>query len=120
MSNTLTTENLDHDHYTGKYRGAAHSICNLRYEARREISVVVHNGSNYDFHFLLNELARKFRANMKCIGENTEKCRSFSVPIKIRNDEGKVILYSLKFTDSMRFMNSSLSSRTDNLADINK
>ena len=22
----------DHCHYTGKYRGAAHSICNLRYK----------------------------------------------------------------------------------------
>ena len=41
---------IDHDHYTGNYRGAAHSICNLRYETQREIPVVIHNGSNYDFH----------------------------------------------------------------------
>ena len=35
----------DHCHYTGKYRGAAHSICNLRYKIPREIPVVFHNGS---------------------------------------------------------------------------
>ena len=33
----------DHCHYTGKYRGAAHSICNLRYYTSREISVIAHN-----------------------------------------------------------------------------
>ena len=25
----------DHCHYTGKYRGAAHSICNLRYKYQK-------------------------------------------------------------------------------------
>ena len=39
----------DHDHYTGKFRGAAHSICNLRYKVQREIPVVIHNGSKYDY-----------------------------------------------------------------------
>ena len=29
----------DHCHYTGKYRGAAHNICNLRYKVPKEISV---------------------------------------------------------------------------------
>ena len=35
---------IDHWHYTGKYRGAAHSICNLKYSMPQEISLVFHNG----------------------------------------------------------------------------
>ena len=35
----------DHCHYTGKYRGAAHNMCNLRYKIPKEIPVVFHNGS---------------------------------------------------------------------------
>ena len=38
----------DHCHYAGKYRGAAHNICNLRYKIPKEIPVVFHNGSTYD------------------------------------------------------------------------
>ena len=34
--------------YTGKYRGAAHSICNLRYKTHKEIPVALHKRSNYD------------------------------------------------------------------------
>ena len=34
----------DHCHYTGKFRGAAHSICNLRYKVPQEIPVKIHNG----------------------------------------------------------------------------
>ena len=41
----------DNCHYTGKYRGAAHNICNLRYKIPKEISVVFHNGSTYDYHY---------------------------------------------------------------------
>ena len=44
----------DHCHYTGKFRGAAHSICNLRYKTPKEISIVFHNGSTYDYHFIIN------------------------------------------------------------------
>ena len=44
----------DHCHYTGKYRGAAHSICNLRYKIPKEIPVVFHNGSTYYYHFIIN------------------------------------------------------------------
>ena len=40
----------DHCHYTGKYRGAAHDICNLRYKIPKEIPVVCHNRSTYDYH----------------------------------------------------------------------
>ena len=34
----------DHCHSTGKYRGAAHDICNLRYKIPKEIPVVFHKG----------------------------------------------------------------------------
>ena len=40
----------DHCHYAGKYRGAAHNICNLRYKIPKEIPTVFHNGSTYDYH----------------------------------------------------------------------
>ena len=32
----------DHDHYTGKYKGAAHSDCNLYYKIPREIPIIFH------------------------------------------------------------------------------
>ena len=41
----------DHCHYTGKYRGAAHNICNLRYKIPKQIPVVFHNGSTYNGSF---------------------------------------------------------------------
>ena len=43
----------DHCHYTGKFRGAAHSKCNLNYIVQQEIPIIVHNAS-YDTHFMLN------------------------------------------------------------------
>ena len=36
----------DHDHYTGKFRDAAHNFCNLRYKTQKEIPIISHNGSN--------------------------------------------------------------------------
>ena len=72
----------DHCHYTGKFRGAAHSICNLKYKVPQEIPVKIHNGSKYHYHFIIKELAEEFKGEFECLGENTEKCISFSVPIK--------------------------------------
>ena len=72
----------DHCHYTGKYRGATHDICNLRYKIPKEIPVVFHNGSTYDYHFIIKELAEEFEGEFECLGENTEKYITFSVPIK--------------------------------------
>ena len=53
----------DHCHYTGKYRGAAHNICNLRYKVPKEIPIVFHNGSTYDYHFIIKELVKEFEGN---------------------------------------------------------
>ena len=72
----------DHCRYTGKYRGAAHDICNLRYKIPKEIPVVFHNCSKYDYHFIIKELAEEFEGEFECSGENTEKYITFSVPVK--------------------------------------
>ena len=101
------------------YRKIAHSICNLRYKAQREIPVVIHNGSNYDYHFIIKELAEEFKGQFECLGENTEKYITFSVPIKKENEDGKTITYKIKFIDTCRFMQSKLSDLADNLSEIN-
>ena len=106
----------DHDHYNGKYRGAAHSICNLRYATQRHIVVAMHNGSNYDVHLIIKELAKDFKSNMNCRSENTEKYMTFSIPIKKQKENGKLITYRLKFVDTARFMMGSLSNHVDNLS----
>ena len=101
----------DHCHYTGKYRGAAHSICNL-------IPAVFHNGSTYDYHFIIKELVKEFEGNFDCLGENTEKYITFSVPLKKKIENKNLeITYKIKFIDSFRFMSSSLSKLVDNLSD---
>ena len=45
----------DHCHYTGKHGSAAHDICNLRFKLLNKIPVVFHNGSTYDYHFIIKE-----------------------------------------------------------------
>ena len=108
----------DHCHFTGKYRGAAHNTCNLRYKIPKNIPVIFHNGSTYDYHFIIKELACEFEENFECLGENIEKYITFSVPIKKKIDNKNIdITYKVKFIDSFRFMATSLSKLVDNLTD---
>ena len=102
----------DHCHYTGKYRGAAHSKCNLNYKIVKEIPVLFHNGSVYDYHFIIKYLARKFKSNSEFLGENTDKYISFTVPFKkVIND--KEIKHKIRISHSFRFMQDSLSNLVD-------
>ena len=109
--------------FTGKYRSATHSICNLKFNVPNEISVVFHNGSNYDYHFIIKELANEFEGQFECLGENTEEYKTFSIPIvmevtnidKDGNESVVIISYKIKFIDSARFMATSLSNLVDNL-----
>ena len=105
----------DHSHHTGKFRGAAHSKCNLNYQVPKDIPIIIHNAS-YDTHFIINQLAEEFKGELDCIGENMEKYITFSVPIKKKCGDGKTITHKLKFIDSFRFMPTSLSELVDNLS----
>ena len=108
----------DHCHYPGKYRGAAHNMCNFRYKIPKEIYVVFHNGSTYYYHFIIKELVKEFDGNFECLGENTEKYITFSAPIKKKIENKDIeITYKIKFIDSYRFMSMSLSKLIDNLSE---
>ena len=111
----------DHCHYTGKYRGAARNISNFRYKIPREIPVVFHNGSTYDYHLkntIIKELVQEFVGNFECLSENTEKYITFSVPIKKKIENKNIeITYKIKFIDSYRFMSMPLSKLIDNLSE---
>ena len=107
----------DHCHYTGKFRGAAHSIFNLRYKVPNNIPIIIHNAS-YDTHFIINQLPQKFKGELDYIGDNMEKYITFSVPIKQKCDGVKAVPYKLRFINSFRFMSVSLSYLVDNLPGI--
>ena len=77
-----------------------------------------HNRSIYDYHFIIKELVKEFEGNFECLGENTEKYITFSVPIKKRiENKDMEITYKIKFIDSFRFMAASLSKLVDNLTE---
>ena len=77
------------------------------------------------YYFIKEELAEGFENQYTCLGENTEKCIIFTVPIKkevTRIDKNgeeitKNISYILQFIDSARFMASSLSNLENNLSE---
>ena len=70
-------------------------------------------------------MAEEFEGEFECMGENTEKYITFSVPIKKEitkkdkngNDKITKISYKIKFIDSYRFMSTSLSNLASNLSE---
>ena len=62
-----------HCHYVEEYRGVAHSICNLKYSVPKKNPIAFHNGSNYDYHFTIKDLAEEFEKQFTCLGQNTDK-----------------------------------------------
>ena len=62
-----------------------------------------HNGSTYDYHFIIKGLVEKPEGQIECLGENTEKYVSFSVLINKELDNGKTVTDKIKFIVSSRF-----------------
>ena len=67
----------------GEYRGAAHSIGNLNYNIPKKIPIVFHNGSNYDYHFLIRKLAKKSEKHLIFSRKIPKKYNLFSSNRKI-------------------------------------
>ena len=117
----------DHCHFTGRFRGAAHSLCNLWYSKPKFIPVIFHNLSGYDSHLFIKNLDFT-EGNIDCIPNNDEKYISFSkevtvgtYPKKAKDEKGGIyyeqepIKYKIRFIDSFKFMSTSLNSLVSNL-----
>ena len=82
------------------------------YKVSKVIPVVFHNGSAYDNHFVVRQLAKDFKGSFNCIGENTEKYISFSISIFKKsgnvNKKKKPDVFTLNLIDNNRFMKGSL------------
>ena len=79
----------DHCHLTGKYRGAAHKDCNLKYQIPKFIPILFHNLSGYDSHLFIKKLSGS-SGKLNCIPNNEEKYISFSKEIKVGEFIGKL------------------------------
>ena len=109
----------DHCHLSGKYRGAAHNKCNIKYRRPNFTPVLFHNLSGYDSHLFIKNLGAT-EGNINCIPNNEEKYISFSKDIvagEYTKKNGKVVdvKQQLRFVDSFKFMASSLDKLMENL-----
>ena len=109
----------DHNHFTGEYRGALHSVCNTTLRKSWDIPVFFHNLSSFDSHLFVKELSGNGEVDVKAIPQNEERYVSFSKEryISIVGKDGKKFsrCIRLQFIDSLRHMQSSLAELVNNL-----
>ena len=98
----------DHCHLTGKYRGPAHSDCNLKVKQKDSnfITIGLHNFSNYDCHMFFKQLVHRKKDNDK-------------IEIISTTDEKYISLEygCIKLKDTYRFLSSSLDKIVQTLVD---
>ncbi|XP_047039598.1 uncharacterized protein LOC124644335 isoform X1 [Helicoverpa zea] len=100
----------DHCHLTGKYRGAAHSYCNIQYKVPSFIPVFFHNLSGYDCHLFIKELGEA-PGSLKVIPKTKENYISFTKFIPISPKES----IQVRFVDSFKFLGTSLEKLTSTM-----
>ena len=117
----------DHCHYTGKFRGAAHQSCNLKFQRPKFTPVFFHNLQNYDAHLFVRALGLMDEVlSIKCIPNNDEKYISFSLRFELKritkwDPKGEewievVIPHEIRFLDSFKFTLSGLEGLVKNLS----
>ena len=67
----------DHCHFTGKFRGALHNVCNLKAKRSWRIPIFFHNLSSFDSHLFVKELSDDGNTNVNAIPENEQRYISF-------------------------------------------
>ena len=95
----------DHCHITGKYRGAAHSQCNLKLKIPKKLPIIFNNLEGYDGHIIFKELNNFDNIDIQVIPKTSEKYMSI------------IINRNIIFLDSLQFYKGSLDSLASNLED---
>ena len=117
----------DHCHYTGKFRGAAHQSCNLKFQRPKFTPVFFHNLQNYDAHLFVRALGLMDEVlSIKCIPNNDEKYISFSLKFELKritkwDPKGEewieiILKHEIRFLDSFKFTLSGLDGLVKNLS----
>ena len=98
----------DHCHLTGKYRGPAHSKCNIIVTQKQSnfIPFIFHNFSNYDCHMFFKKL----------VDEKNDRVKFDIIP-KTNEEYISVTYGCIRFIDSYRFLSSGLDSLVKTLVD---
>ena len=98
MKNRWYKKVRDHCHITGKYRGAAHSQCNLKLKIPKKLPIIFHNLEGYDGHIIFKELNNFDNIDIQVIPKSSEKCIS------------NIINNSIVLLDSLQFYKGALDS----------
>ena len=102
----LSDKVRDHCHLTGKYRGPAHSKCNINVTQNQSnfIPFIFHNFSNYDCHMFFKKLVDKKNDKV-----------NFDIIPKTNEEYISITYGCIRFIDSYRFLSSGLDSLVKNL-----
>ena len=105
----ITDKVRDHCHLTGKYRGPAHSKCNINVTQKQGnfIPFLFHNFSNYDCQMFFKKIVDKKKDMV-----------DFDIIPKTNEEYISVTYGCIRFIDSYRFLSSGLDSLVKALVDI--
>ena len=76
----------------------------MKYSVPKNIPVVLHYRSYYDYYFIMKELTEELKERFTCLGKNKVKNITFTVPIEKevaridKNEENITNKYILQFT----------------------
>ncbi|EZA49493.1 hypothetical protein X777_12287 [Ooceraea biroi] len=99
----------DHCHLTGRYRGPAHSTCNLNYKDSHVIPMIFHNFSGCDAHFIIEDVANVFEGSVELLPLTKERYIAFTKNVANTADRyGARACVKLRFINSYKFLSASL------------
>jgi len=90
-----------------RYRGPAHSNCNLNYKDSHYIPIIFHNLSGNDAHFIIKEIVTAYKGQVDLLPITKEKYILFTKNVKSTKNKDKKTCIKLRFIDSYKFPSTS-------------